>query len=151
MGTRSMIGVRNTDGTIDAIYCHWDGYPSYNGRILSEHYQDESKVRELIGLGDISSLREEIGEQHPFDTYHLKKEDMDPRWDRWTVAYGRDRGETGIEAKNYHNETFFVGGAKSCGAEYAYLFDNGEWGVVGIGIPRGPTFSKLEAVLQDSD
>jgi hypothetical protein len=150
MGTRGMIGIKNADGTIDAIYCHWDSYPSHNGRILSEHYRDEGKVRELIALGDISSLREEIGEKHPFDDYNLP-DTVKERWKNWCTAYGRDRGETGIEARNYHNETFFAGGADSCGAEYAYLFDNGEWSVTGIGIPRKPTFSKLEAVLQDQD
>lgn len=28
MATRSHIGFRNSDNTIDAVYCHWDGYPS---------------------------------------------------------------------------------------------------------------------------
>lgn len=151
MGTRGMIGIKNADGTIDAIYCHWDSYPSYNGRVLSENYQDESKVRELIALGDISTLREEIGERHPFDEYHLKPEELDPRWNRWTKAYGRDRGETDVGPHRYHSEEYYLSGAANNGAEYAYLFDNGEWNVTGIGIPRKPAFSKLEAVLQDSD
>jgi len=55
MGTRSTIAIRNTDGTFEAIYCHWDGYLSHNGRILEENYTTEEKVRELIALGDISS------------------------------------------------------------------------------------------------
>jgi hypothetical protein len=56
MGTRSNIGIENEDGTVDFVYCHWDGYVSNNGRILHDNYQDEDKVRKLIALGEISSL-----------------------------------------------------------------------------------------------
>lgn len=151
MGTRSMIGVRNENGTIDAIYCHWDGYPEHNGRILVDHYSDEARVRDLIALGDISSLRIEIGEQHPFDTYTLKPEELDPRWERWTKAYGRDRGETGVDARNFHNDTFFVGGADSCGAEYAYLFDNGGWQMTRLGGRGTVVFHPVTKILEDCD
>jgi hypothetical protein len=58
MGTRSTIGVLNTDGSVTAVYCHWDGYPEHNGKILMENYITEEKVRELIDLGSISSLSE---------------------------------------------------------------------------------------------
>lgn len=128
MGTRSAIGIKNSDGSVTAIYCHWDGYPSYNGRILKDHYGDESKVRELIGLGDISSLKQEIGEQHPFHTYHLKEEDKDPRWENWTTAYGRDRDEIDCEAETYVSDADFVN-RFSRGTEYYYLFDNGTWNI----------------------
>ena len=67
MSTRSRIAKLNDDGSIRVIYCHSDGYLSYNGRILLEHYTDPAKVDALLDLGDISSLGEEIGEQHPFD------------------------------------------------------------------------------------
>jgi hypothetical protein len=126
MGTRSGIGIKNADGTVTAIYCHWDGYPSYNGRILNDHYTDEAKVRELIALGDISSLRPEIGEQHPFDTYHLKESEMDSRWENWCTAYGRDRGETGIEARDFVSKADYFS-RFGAGAEYYYLFEDGVW------------------------
>ena len=29
MSTRSIIGFDNGDGTLDAVYCHYDGYPEY--------------------------------------------------------------------------------------------------------------------------
>ena len=128
MGTRSGIGIQNADGSVTAIYCHWDGYPSHNGRILQDHYTDEAKVRELIALGDISSLREEIGERHPFDTYHLKEEELDPRWEWWTTAYGRDRGETGCAANSYVSPADYFGRFGG-GAEYFYLFVDGVWQV----------------------
>lgn len=126
MGTRSSIGIQNADGSVTAIYCHWDGYPSYNGRVLKDHYADEAKIRELIALGDISSLNEEIGEQHPFSTYHLKESEKDPRWERWTTAFMRDRGEKDCEATDFVSagDYFSRFGA---GTEYAYLFTKGEW------------------------
>jgi len=34
MSTRSNIGIVNGDGSVKAIYCHFDGYPAYVGRIL---------------------------------------------------------------------------------------------------------------------
>lgn len=69
MSTRSNIGVLNNDGTVTAIYCHWDGYVEYNGRILSEHYQEVEKVKELISGGDLSSLRQKIkpAGEHSFE------------------------------------------------------------------------------------
>ena len=36
MGTRSTIALEYADGTVEQVYCHWDGYVSHNGLILSE-------------------------------------------------------------------------------------------------------------------
>ena len=60
MSTRSHIGIRNEDGSPDVIYCHRDGYPSYNGTVLFYHYEEPEKIRELIALRDISSLAESV-------------------------------------------------------------------------------------------
>lgn len=60
MSTRSNIAILNNDGTVTAIYAHWDGYIDYNGRILSESYQEIEKVKKLISGGDLSSLYREI-------------------------------------------------------------------------------------------
>ena len=60
MSTRSHIGIRNEDGSPDVIYCHRDGYPSYNGALLLHHYQEPKKIRELIALRDISLPAESV-------------------------------------------------------------------------------------------
>jgi len=112
MGTRSTIGIQNEDGSVTGIYCHWDGYLSHNGRILAENYTDEAKVRELIGLGDISSLGAEIGTAHDFDNA--------PKGE--TNAYARDRGERDVDARTAHNWRQFVA---ENGQEYDYLFTPG--------------------------
>ena len=93
MATRSTIALEYADGTIGQVYCHWDGYLSNNGQILFEHYQDPFKLRELIDLGDVSVLHANIGEKHDFNE----------RYEDGCTFYGRDRGETGVGAKNFRD------------------------------------------------
>lgn len=56
MSTRSLIAIKQTDGTVKSIYCHWDGYVSHNGRLLIEHYATPEAVEELLALGPLSAL-----------------------------------------------------------------------------------------------
>ncbi len=56
MSTRSRIGIRNKDNTITSIYCHWDGYPSWNGKMLLTNYTKREDVEKLIKLGNLSTL-----------------------------------------------------------------------------------------------
>ena len=56
MGTRSTIALEFADGTVEQVYCHWDGYLENNGKILARHYMDPFKVKELLALGAFSSL-----------------------------------------------------------------------------------------------
>ena len=67
MATRSTIAIKEEDGKVKGIYCHWDGYINSNGKILMNHYSDVDKIRQLINIGDLSSLDKEIGEKHDFD------------------------------------------------------------------------------------
>lgn len=88
MGTRSAIAIEYPNKFSRAIYCHWDGYVSHHKPILLEHYKDYKKVEELIDLGYISVLGENIGTEHDFDDC---PEDV-------VTAYGRDRGDQFQEA-----------------------------------------------------
>lgn len=56
MATRSNIGIEYEDGTVEFVYCHWDGYLSNNGEILFNYYTTREKVVNLLKHGDISSL-----------------------------------------------------------------------------------------------
>ena len=78
MATRSYIGIKNENGKVDYIYCHWDGYPEHHGPILRGSYKTKSDVEELLELGDLSSL------------------DTDPDG---CEAYHRDRGESKKETR----------------------------------------------------
>ena len=113
MGTRSTIAIQNANGTFTGIYCHWDGYVSHNGKILAENYTTEAKVRELIALGDLSSLGELIGSRQNFD---------DPVKGT-CIAYGRDRNETGVDAVTFDSYAELL---RKIGQEYDYLYVPGK-------------------------
>ena len=118
MATRSTIAIENADGTVTGIYCHWDGYISHNGTILKDHYTTEARVRELIALGNISSLGACIGTAHDFDRAPINE----------CNAYGRDRGEQDQAARTCHSWRQFI---NEEGQEYDYLFQpsTGKWQV----------------------
>jgi hypothetical protein len=104
MGTRSTIALEFADGTVEQVYCHWDGYLDHNGQILLKHYSDPFVLQKLIDLGDISSLGIEIGKKHAFSHFELRAEEVQAYkelTENWTTFYGRDRGETGIAAKKF--------------------------------------------------
>lgn len=119
MSTRSNILRENSDSSYDCIYCHFDGYPSNNGRILLENYTDPSKVDALIALGDLSSLRSEIGTKHNFDDSP----------DNECNAYGRDRGETGTEPHHYDTAEELSAMLEKAWTEWVYTFRvaDGKW------------------------
>ena len=99
MGTRSTIALEYADGTVGQVYCHWDGYLENNGMILYKHYVDPFKTRELMDLGDISSLGKNIGEQHPFSPHFDEGSRIAydlAQAQGATTFYGRDRGEKGV-------------------------------------------------------
>jgi hypothetical protein len=88
MGTRSRIGLQLADDSILSIYCHWDGYPEFNGVKLVEHFNSYEKAAELIDLGDISCLwtnagwnNETLPEVGPLP-YSARGEDCPPRLDK---------------------------------------------------------------------
>jgi hypothetical protein len=121
MSTRSRIGILESDGKIESVYCHSDGYLSWNGRLLLENYTDINKIRELISLGDMSSLAEEIGSKHGFD--------YDQRPEKQCTFYDRDRGETDVAAIKHNNIKEFYEYLSDSDQEYYYLWDvvNSKW------------------------
>ena len=128
MGTRSRIGVMHGD-VCKSVYCHWDGYLEHNGQILQDHY-DSAKANHLVSLGDLSALRPEIGDQHPFSQFEvddMDREDFIRTTENMCTFYGRDRGEENTEFKaDLTFETFFER-AEGCGAEWYYIMRDGVW------------------------
>jgi hypothetical protein len=118
MSTRSRIGISRADGTIISIYSHWDGYPKGVGATLKKYYKNSAKILQLMELGDISVLGKNIGTKHSFEIASETDE---------TTAYGRDRGEKGVEAQISKSLEDFVKLADNSGAEYAYLWEKGKW------------------------
>ena len=128
MGTRSRIGVMHGNN-VKSIYCHWDGYLGFNGQILQEHY-DSAKANNLVALGDLSSLRAEIGEEHAFSKFDLPAEEVEAfekLTENWCTFYGRDRGEKGTEYKVATTFDQFLEQCENLGAEYYYIMKDGTW------------------------
>ena len=127
MGTRSRIGVMHGDN-VKSVYCHWDGYLEHNGAILQEHY-DSVKANQLVALGDLSSLKPEIGIQHAFG-YHgteISAEDYETQFGNMCTFYGRDRGETGTEWKTHTNFVDFFAEVEGSWCEWYYIMRDGVW------------------------
>lgn len=88
MATRSRIGLQLADGSVLSVYCHWDGYPEFNGVKLVEHFNSYEKASELIDGGDISALWTNAGWQNetlPVTAplyYSSRGEDCPPRLDK---------------------------------------------------------------------
>ena len=125
MGTRSTIALEFADGTVQQVYCHWDGYLAHNGKILAEHYSDPYKLRDLIDLGDLSSLRPKIGEKHAFSQFELRAEEVAGYkllTEDWCTFYGRDRNENGVSAKQFKSYEDYV--ANHQYEEYEYILRN---------------------------
>ena len=117
MATRSTIALEFADGSVAQVYCHWDGYLSNNGKILFENYADPFKVAGLIKLGDISSLGPGLGDKHDFNDAASYPD---------TTFYGRDRGETGTEARWFKDYADYRKNAQ--GEEYNYILrTDGNW------------------------
>ena len=60
----TFIGIELNDGSILSAYHHWDGYPTWLGRILETHYNTKEKVADLIDGGDMSSAWTNVGWQN---------------------------------------------------------------------------------------
>ena len=99
MGTRSLVGVMRDNGQCRAVYVHWDGYLDGVGAGL-QSYTTQSEVEELISHGDRSSLEE---------------------------GFYKDRGETNVDPTDYNTFEEFLNAANGCGAEYYYVFKDGQW------------------------
>ena len=109
MGTRSRIGLQLANESILSVYCHWDGYPEFNGVKLVEYHNSFQKAAALIDGGDISALHTNLG------------------WDREVLPetgplYYADRGEVREPRLDNTLEEYL-----SDGEEYAYLFTDGKW------------------------
>lgn len=69
MSTRSYIGIENNDGSVDFVYCHWDGYPTGVGADVID--LDRRRTRKLVNGGDMSKVGEPYslrGEKCPMRT-----------------------------------------------------------------------------------
>lgn len=116
MATRSTIGVKQDNGEVVGVYCHWDGYPEGVGATLKARVTTESEAMALVSGGDISTIHGEDEEGKLKPLYY-----RDRRGEAWSS----------IEPKTHDTEEDFWAYAEQEGF-YGYLFvpDNygdGDW------------------------
>jgi hypothetical protein len=134
MGTRSFISIKHKDNTYSGVYCHWDGSPNWNGKILVKDYQARSKVVDLIDGGDMSALKTRstwdseslYGDDGQIvqdeKGYMMYKNDREPQ-----PLYYHERGETDwdtIYPKHFKTYQQMFKYAKGQCCEYIYTFDD---------------------------
>ena len=147
MATRSTIALEFADGTIGQVYCHWDGYLSHNGKMLMEYYSNPFILRDLIDLGDISSLRPSIGTKHPFSQFDngMSTEEFNALYQDMTTFYGRDRGENNTKVRYFKDyEHFLVDGQEE---EYDYILRNVNGKATWFVSDHGGDFQSLAGAL----
>ena len=103
MGTRSRVAVMHGD-VCKSVYCHYDGYLDYTGRILFEHY-DSARANDLVSRGDNSGVKETVAEMN----------------------FYADRGETDVEWQVAHTFEEFLEQVDRCCGEYYYVMQDGVW------------------------
>jgi hypothetical protein len=132
-----MIAIENPHSkAVKSVYCHWDGYLQHNGSLLEKHYSNSPKVNNLIALGDLSSLRPEIGDKHLFSSLEIKdkaeREAYEKSVEDMCTFYTRDRGED-APYKFFPSVKDAVAYYDGSWCEYFYLFrydadlETGKW------------------------
>ena len=114
MATRSRIGIKLKDESVLSVYCHWDGYPEFNGVKLVENFNTREKVKELIDGGDISSL---------WTNERWSNDLLDRHRDVYGPQYYSQRGEDCPPRLDANKYDYLADGE-----EYAYIYTlNDEW------------------------
>lgn len=124
MSTNCLIAIENTDGSVESVYCHWDGYVSYNGNILHNYYDSKTKVRGLIDGGNMSTLGSTADNCEFYDNEPAEK-----------FASVREFVDT-VRSSDYSS------------IEFAYIYTNGAWMVIEVVadtvLPLSYALSKVE-------
>lgn len=101
MSTHSNINVKVGD-KYHSVYCHFDGYPSFVGMKLVQHYNSQELAEALVALGTMVSIGDTI---------------------ETSEYFGRDRNETETE--------YEVRSTPLEEESYSYVWDGSEWLVSG--------------------
>jgi hypothetical protein len=123
---------------------------AHNGQILLKHYSNPFILRDLIDLGDLSSLRPTIGTKHAFSQFDLPKDEAEAfvnlTRDMCTF-YGRDRGETGTSAKKFASYDDYLLNHQY--EEYDYILRNDNGVAVWFVCDHDGAYVTLESAIMD--
>lgn len=128
MSTRSSIAVERANGSVSAVYCHFDGYLDGVGAALISGYASQEEAEALVALGDLRMVSRRDG----------------------VFAYHRDRGEPweDVAPKNYRDRDAYLANVGEDIADngYRYLFAGGAWWVWG---PRKKLVEVRDAIAAE--
>lgn len=128
MGTRSRVGVMHGD-VCKSVYCHYDGYLEYTGRLLQQHY-GSSEANALVARGDNSGIQPTIE----------------------AMNFYADRGEEDVSWRVAHTFEEFLEQVEGCFAEYYYVMRDGVWYVGAVydvpGLRKGGLVPLSDALAQ---
>ena len=134
MSTHCGIGIKRKNGSVDATYCHFDGYLDVVGSNLKKFFNDPVKVSELVSMGDLRSI-DDSGKVEAFDD------------------------EVGFDERHFNSVEDFL--QSDLGTlEYTYLFDEdtNKWYFLGGEDPETAVFDDSlgmyhfdDEVLEESD
>ena len=130
MATRSAIALQLPDGSLRAVYCHWDGYPSHHLPILTGHYATAKAAAALIKPGSISCLRtRQLWESGSAlrDTAGEVLTDSEGFWrhalDREPQPlYHHERGEKDCGPHTFSDADQLAAWADGSGCEHVYVY-----------------------------
>jgi len=96
-----------------SVYCHYDGYLDYAGRILLSRY-DSTLANQLVARGDNSGVKETIEAMNFYEDRDAEGEDVSEflRSTPWEVAHTFDE---------------FLEQVYDCHGEYYYVMKDGVW------------------------
>lgn len=104
MSTRSMIAVQDADGACYAIYCHFDGYVSHMGKMLTTYFNSDEKAADLINEGEVRAI--EISAENK-----VVLEYFEPAFDKREIEY-------------YDTVVDMLNAFQNSDREYLYIWDD---------------------------
>jgi hypothetical protein len=145
MATNSRIAVLKTNGQVESIYVHNDGYilspPKNNykghlgvGGMIFVYYNSQNKAEELVSLGNLSAVYENINTEKP---HSFSKPQPNV-----CIAYSRDRNEKHSSNIFESLEDFEKFGSK-IDEGTNYLFKDDKWYIKNISDDE-PKYNLLE-------
>jgi hypothetical protein len=130
MATRSAIALQRPDGSLRAVYCHWDGYPSHHLPILQAHHNSARAAAALTRPGDISCLRtRSLWDNSPAlrdaagevltdsEGYWRHQHDRDAQ-----PLYYHERGEQDVAPRRFADLPALMAWADGCCCEHVYIY-----------------------------
>jgi hypothetical protein len=128
VATSATIAIQNLDGSFEQIHCKWDGYLEYTGVVLLKYYSKLNDIMNLISLGNLYEIGQVVSPTMAH-TFNRPEHGV-------CIAYGRDKGEPGHEAKKFSNFEDFLLNRANEDYNYLYKVSSASWHVNGEPLTR---------------